>query len=109
MWELDIDVAPGVPDENGKNEGGIIIYLARDSIDYVEMCRVKFVRRNSKNPKSGFTTVLKKKLAEAVVAKNALNQIDIDIEEAKDRLDDLLERADALRKEALNGRDQGDV
>jgi hypothetical protein len=102
MWDIDIDVAPGNPnEENGKNEGGIIIYLVRDDEDFVEVCRVRFIRRDTANPKKGFRRVLSEKLADANAAKNALNKMDIDIQETKDRLDDLLDRADALRNEAL--------
>lgn len=102
MWEIDIDVAPGNPDPGtGKNDGGIIIYLVQDGANYIEMCRVQFIRRNSKNPKTGFIPVLKKKLGEATAAKNALNKIDIDIEEVQDRLDDLIDRAEAARADAL--------
>lgn len=111
MWEVDVDVAPGTPDEEtGKNEGGVIIYLVRDGRDYVEVCRVRFIRRETANPKKGFKRVLKEKLADAIAAKNALNKVDIDIEEAQDRLDDLLDRAEAARADALaKVKEQGSV
>jgi hypothetical protein len=102
MWDLDIDVASDVPDEEtGKNNGGIIIYLVRDEGEFIEMCRVAFIRREAQNAKKGFKAVLKQKLADAVVAKNALNKVDLDIQETQDMLDDLMDRAEAARNEAL--------
>lgn len=110
MWDIDVDVAPGDPNpETGRNEGGIIVYLVRGETEYVEFCRVRFIRRESQNPKKGFKTTLRAKLEDVVAAKNALNQVDIDIEEAQERLDDLMSRADALREEYFKQANQGDV
>lgn len=103
MWEVDTEAEPGTPDETtGKNNGGIIIYLARDSQEYIEMCRVRFIRRNSTNPRKGFRKALEEKLRDAQAAVDALNKIDTDLQDAENRLNDLLDRADAEREEILN-------
>jgi hypothetical protein len=67
----------------GRNLSGLKVLLVNPDVDEFEVCRVAFVRRNSKHKKVPFEEQLQIELEKAWDAAETLNALDQELEAAK--------------------------
>lgn len=60
---------------DGKNEGGVVLYVQSGSYGRQEVSRVGWIRRNTKNPDVSFEAQLKAEVAKAKQAISEMNEL----------------------------------
>lgn len=70
-----VECEPEGKNDDGVNEGGMIVWLVKDG-EREEVSTVGFIRRNSANPDIEFEQALEAEVAKAKVAARIKNELD---------------------------------